>query len=342
MRIDDVAKKIGVSVATVSRAINPATSHLVAEKTRRRVEQFVAKLRYVPNRSASALSTGRTGTIGLVLPNVLESVFFNDYLIKVLAGVYQVLDRDGQHNCKILILPRGKVISELDRHILTSGLDGLLLSPYCDPILYGKQIPKNFLKDWTQPTVLLNSNSPVLKRFACVYIDNKDAARQSVTYLIEKGHRRIAMILGDHTFPEAIDRFQGYQLALEQHGIDFDPSLVIQGNFLSESGYQATLELFRKKTHTPTAIFCANDEMALGALRALKSLEVVCPQQVAVLGFDGLDVGHYVTPRLSSMSQPTKEIAATATQLLLDLISNKKTKPAKLAIPAQLTIRESA
>jgi len=342
MHINDVAKKLGVSVATVSRAINPATAHLVAEKTRKRVERFAAEHHYVPNRSASALSTGKTGAIGLVVPNVLESIFFNDYLIKVLAGVYTTLDQDGHHTCKILILPRGKVISDLDRHVLTGGLDGLLLSPYCDPILYSKHFPKNLLKNWDRPTVVLNLNIPSMKRFGCVYIDHKEAARQSVTYLIEKGHRRIGMILGDSFFPEATDRFEGYKWALREHGLAVDEALQAQGNFLVESGYQAALTLFRKKTRLPSALFCANDEMAMGALRALKSLKIACPQDVAVMGFDGLDVGRFVTPRLTSMAQPTKEIAERATRLLIDLILRKKTAPEQQLVFPQLLIRESA
>src|SRR5258708_12334227 len=102
MRIHDVAKTLDVSVATISRAWNPATRHLVAEKTRKRIQKFVDQVGYVPNRTARELSTGKTRTIGLVLPNILESIFFNDYLIKILGGVYEILEKDNTYNCKIV------------------------------------------------------------------------------------------------------------------------------------------------------------------------------------------------------------------------------------------------
>jgi len=342
MHIRDVAKSLKMSVATVSRALNPQTSHLVAEKTRRRVQKFVQEVGYVPNRTARELSTGKTRTIGVVLPNVLQSVFFNDYLIKILAGVYRVLEQDNTYNCKIIITPRGKVLSELDNQVLGSGLDGLLLSPYCDHAFYSSHyLPKNVLTKWMQPLVILNLRPKSPRRFHSVYLNHFDAARKAVLHLILKGHKLIAMIKGDSLFPESVDRFDGYRAALQEHGIKPNMNLVQEGNFLLESGYEATLRLFRQDVLRPTAIFCANDEMALGAIRALKSLNIACPREVAVMGFDGIEIGEYVEPRLTTMAQPTHQIAEAATRLLLDQLAGKIKGPVATAVPANLVIRDS-
>jgi DNA-binding LacI/PurR family transcriptional regulator len=341
MNIHHVARKLRISVATVSRALNPATEHLVAEKTRRRVHKFAQQIGYVPNRTARELSTGKTRTIGLLLPNVLESLFFNDHLIKVLAGVYRVLDERNAYNCKIIILPKGKVLTDLDHQVLTSGLDGLLLSPYSDPALYGAQFPKSLLRHWKHPVVVLNLNTNRLRRFSGVYQDQRDAARKAVTYLIQKGHRDIGMITGDPAFPEAIERYEGYRQALEEHGLTVRQSALGAGNFLAESGYNVTLGLLRGP-RKPTALFCANDEMAMGALRAISALRLRCPQDVAVMGFDGLDLGEYLQPRLTSLSQPMREVAETATRLLLDLVEGTVDGPVVRTVASHIIVRESA
>jgi LacI family transcriptional regulator len=342
MNIHSVAKDLKISVATVSRALNPATRHLVAEKTRKKIEDFVRAVGYVPNRTARELSTGKTKTIGLVCPNVLPSIFFNDYLIKLLAGLYNVLDADSGYNCKIMILPRGQVLSQLERQVHSSGIDGLLLSPYCDPALYGGSFPKDLLSGWHRPVVLLNLQVKGLKRFSSVYVDHTEAAYKGVTYLIQKGHRDIAFVRGSDDFPEAVQRYEGYEKALADHGLKTRKEWVVEGNFLMEGGYAAALQLMRKGAAKPSAVFCANDETAIGVIQALKTLRVRCPADLAVMGFDGLEIGQYIDPKLTSVAQPTAQVAEIATRLLLELIQNPKKEPVLRAVSSALLLRESA
>jgi len=342
MDIRDVAKSLKISVATVSRALNSSTAHLVSEKTRRRIMEYVKEIGYIPDRAARALSTGRTQTLGLVLPNVLQSIFFNDYLIKVLAGVFTYLENNSRYTCQVIILPRGEVISQLNKEVFSAGLDGLLLSPYCDPALHGDNFPKTLLAKWKKPIVVLNWNTEEIKRFNCVYSDHREAAKKAVAYLIQKGHRKIAMIRGISINPEGNQRIEGYDQALSDHGLKLQKKWVLEGNFQMESGYEATLKLFKLSGPKPTALFCANDEMAIGALRALRALRISCPKDVAVLGFDGIEQGMFTEPQLTSMAQPTWDIANLATRILIDLLEDRVKGPVVQAVPSHLIIRESA
>lgn len=342
MKIRQVAKTLRLSVATVSRTLDPATEKLVADKTRRRVRQFVARIGYVPNRSARALSMGKTHTIGLVLPNVLESIFFNDYLSKILTGVHRVLDENPPYTCTIVILPQGRLIENIEQQVLESDIDGLLLSTYCDPALYGTTLPSVILNRWKKPLVFLNQGGGLARKNSCVYFDNYEAARQAVTYLIQKGHKKIAMIQGDERFSETHLRFSGYQDVLNEHGLKEKKEWLAKGDFLNERGYKAALEFIKGKAAKPTAIFCANDEMAIGAIRALKTLKVKIPRDVAVMGFDGINLGSYVDPPLTSLLQPTSQIAEEATRLLLSFMEYRLRPPVFRAIPTKILVRGSA
>ncbi len=341
MNIQQVAKKLNVSVATVSRTLNPATKYLVTEKTRKRIERFVKESGYVPHRAARELSSGKTRTIGLVLPNSLESIFFNDYLIKVLAGVYSVLEKEGQYNCKIIMLPRGEVLSHIDQHVLTVGIDGLLLSPYSDPLLYGLRFPKKMLAAWSKPVVLLNLNPAQHQHLNGVYSDHFEAARKATLHLVQKGHKEIAFLRGGGFFPEIAVRYEGYMKVMTDHGVKPRPSMIMQTELTMAGGYDATLSLMQTNSKKPTAIFCSNDEMALGALRALKTLNIRCPRDMAVMGYDGIDIGEFVEPRLTTVAQPLHEIAERSTRLLLDLIENKVSTPVFIDVPSQLLLRDS-
>lgn len=346
MRIHDVAKQLRVSVATVSRALNPSTQHLVSKKTKERIQRYVREIGYVPNRTAQQLSTGKTHTLGVALPAVFESIFANDYLIKVLAGVHKALEENAPYNCKILILSQGKLLTDLEHSVSTLGVDGLLLSAYCDFALCRSTpptVPKNLLAQWQKPVVIMNLQLDESDRFSCVYFDQMEAAQKAVTYMIQKGHKDIAMIQGDPKFPDAQQRLEGYKAALENHGLKFRPSWIPVGNFLMEMGYRAGLNLFRDTSgKKPTAVFCANDEMAIGCMKALKALRIRCPQDVAVIGFDGIDLGEFVDPRLTSLSQPLREIAENSTRLLIRLIEEEIPTPISEAVPSQIIVRDSA
>ena len=139
----------------------------------------------------------------------------------------------------------------------------------------------------------------------------------------------------------SVERLAGYRRAMKAHQLTVPAGFIAEGNFLPDAGYQATLRFFAGKGPKPSAIFCANDEMALGALDALRSLHLRCPQEVAVMGFDGIDVGNFTHPRLTTVRQPTARIAEAGLNLLIDLIEKKVTGPLHQEIESELLLRDS-
>jgi LacI family transcriptional regulator len=344
MTLLDLAKKLRVSPSTVSRALNPATSHLISDQVRSRIQGLAVESGYVPNRMAQNLVTGRTHTIGVILYSAFGSLFFDDYLARVQQGIYEALGHFPAYGCKLAILPRGKSLSEADQHLIGNGVDGILISTICDLTAERmRDLADSLERRWQRPTVVLNLDLPFKTRVSTVGFSNKDAAHKAVTHLLQRGHKRIGMIYTNDGSADVVERVKGYKQALADHQAPYDPLLTMEGHFTSPSGYKAALQLFKvKATAKMTALFCTNDEMAMGAIRALKVLRKPCPQQMAVMGFDGLIMGDYVTPRLSTVSQPMFEIAKTGTRLLLDLIEGRQKAPVHLTVPSQLQIRESA
>lgn len=160
--------------------------------------------------------------------------------------------------------------------------------------------------------------------FSSVTIDNYKAAYEGVSYLIETGHKRIAMIsagYGDDSVAEA--RFKAYQDALKDHDVSYDPHLVSGGNYTMASGYEAMKSLLHEK---PTAVFAIADMMAIGAMKAITDQGLSIPKDISVLGFDGLEVGKFLTPSLTSIEQPTRYMGDQAGQMLIDLLKEKVPK----------------
>lgn len=343
MRLIDIAKALRVSHATVSRALNPEKQHLISKRTRDRIRQYAETRSFVPNRAARDLVTGRTQTLGVLLPTVFNSLFFNEQLARTLAGIYQVLGRNNRYTCKLVILPTEKSFERLDELALSAGVDGLLVSAQYDH--FSKKapyLPGDFLARWKKPFVLINVALKDAVGVNAVSFDNEEAAYQAVTYLIKKGHQEIALIYGEDKLRDSRERFDGYVRALKDHHRPVRASLRARGHYTFESGYQALLALSAVKTARPTAVFCTNDEMAMGAISAIKSLRRRCPQDLAVMGFDGIETGNFVEPRLTSVRQPSLEIAAAGTQLLINLIEGRVKGRVQKIIPTDITVRDSA
>lgn len=344
MKLRDLSKKMGISVATASRALNPATAHLVAEPLRGRIQSFAKKVRYSPHQAAQHLSTGRTHTIGVILYSAFKTLFFGEYLASTQWGIAAGLEMAPSYGCKVLILPRGRMLTDIDQHVIGSGVDGILFSGLRD--LRVRQIREMVClveERWDQPIVALNLDLPKTSRISTVSFSNFDAAYRAITHLIQRGRRRIGLIYNNDGAPDVLDRIKGYKAALADHHLSYTPDLTATGDSSPQSGYQATLELFKRKGNADmTALFCSNDEMAFGAMKALEALGKKCPQDVAVMGFDGLQAGDYTTPRLTTVSQPFYDIGKTGTQLLLDFMEGRRREPAHLTLPSPLIIRDSA
>jgi len=303
--IHDVAERAGVSVATVSRVLN--AQGVVREETTQRVLAAAEALAYVPNVAARALSIRRSQTIGIVLPDV-HGEFFSEVIrgIDVAArhAHYHILVSGSHSNAgevlEVLAAMRGRV-------------DGLVvMAPdVARPSLHNS-LPSDL------PLVLLNSTDGGRD---AITVDNYGGARSMVRYLAELGHERIAFIKGPPQNADARERLRGFRQALRSAGTAAPQPLELAGDFTEESGSRAVREILgMRESQRPTAIFAANDSMAVGALAALAEGGIAVPDEMSVAGFDDIPIARYVTPPLTTIRVDIADLGRRAFGLLLTAI----------------------
>ncbi|GJM43774.1 MAG: LacI family transcriptional regulator [Gemmatimonadota bacterium] len=288
-----------------------------------------AALDYWPNGAARSLSTRRTHSIGVLLPDL-----YGEFYSEIIRGVDEAA-RNGQ--LQILISS-----SHADNEALLAAarsmrgrVDGLIvMAPYHDSGGVVQRIARSF------PTVLLNSRL-ALNGTSAVSIANYDGARAAVSHLAQLGHRRIALVCGPNGNMDAEERRRGYRQALEDEGITPDPAWELHGNFTEASGYEAGL-VFPRGRKDPTAVFAANDSMAIGLVSGLLASGRNVPDDVAVIGFDDIALARYVTPPLTTVRVDAHELGMRATTLLTDSLTTTNELPAAHEVlPARLTVRQS-
>ena len=343
MRLIDLAQTLHLSHSTVSRALNPEKQHLISDKVRREVRALADRFNYRPRPSTRGATSSKTNVIGVIFPTLFGSIFFNELLAKTLAGVFHVLQAYPEYQCRVLVLPEDDATYDLSLQTLTKEMDGLIISALCAPYMKAVQfLPPRLKARWKKPAVVLNLEIGQGGGDSCVTFDNQEAVFESMDYLIKKKHRRIAFLHSEESYEEMRRRREGYMKALREYQIPYSTSLERRGQLTSAGGFAATVDLFRSKGGRPTALFCVNDEMAIGAIRALEILQIRCPQDVAVMGFDGLLLGEYIRPRLTTYAQPLKEIAVKGTSLLMDLLQGREKGPQNIFVPGHLIVRDSA
>lgn len=325
--IRDVAREAGVSIATVSRVFNDST--LVGEATLRKVRDVATSLNYWPNGVARSLITSRTHTLGLLLPDMYGE-FFSD----VIRGLDTTARQHGFH----LLVSSSHADSEalVDALRSMSGrVDGMVvMSPDVDAPAAIKGFSVHC------PVVLLNPGREV-DECDTISVANAEGAADVVRHLLGLGHRRIAIIRGPVRNIDAEQRLQGYRTALSDAGIAADPVLELQGDFTEPSGYEAALELLRL-TERPTAVFVANDHMAIGVLSGLSEAGVSVPTGMAVVGFDDIAMSRYTSPPLTTVRVNTSLLGERAVELLMRSrrSANPEIKQHEI-LPTTLAIRAS-
>ncbi|MEK7824107.1 MAG: LacI family DNA-binding transcriptional regulator [Candidatus Eisenbacteria bacterium] len=323
--IRDVARASKVSVATVSRVFNE--SPRVTESTRLRVVTAASRLGYWPNGTARSLITNRTHAIGVLLPD-LHGEFFSE----VIRGIDSAARERQLH---LLLSSFNSTPDDLMSALRTvrGRVDGLIvMSPDLDASVAlqpGSGGP---------PTVLLN---PEVEVPGCdsLSIANFEGAHAMVGHLLRLGHRRVAMIRGPERNIDARQRLEGYRAALREAGLPPAGDLVLDGDFTEHSGYEAARGLLRHALR-PTAVFVANDHMAIGVLGALQDAGVRVPLDMAVTGFDDIPLARYLTPPLTTVHVDMLQLGRRAVHLLLD-----RPEPASDArhavLPTTLVVRSS-
>jgi len=334
--IQDVARACGVSPTTVSLVLNNS-SRRISTETRERVLRYVRETRYQPSALARGVQVKRLSTLGLLSGHGGQHYLHYSYYLQVLGGVMDFAQR---HQLNLLILNEqlwSGTLSELRLHI-DGRCGGLILIGLREfnelvPALNERGIP--FVQ------VSRNTENPSV---SCVDVDNRDGARKVVRYLWEHGHRRIAMIRGSLGGIFDTERFQGYQDALQDVGLSFDPSLVfdaLHAGYSEPGGEEmARMLLSLPIAHRPTAVFCASDQMAYGALEAFQKAGIRVPEDISVAGFDDEFKASHTDPPLTTLRQPCEKIGARAAQHLVSLIEGA-TPGAQDFIPGEIIVRRS-
>lgn len=325
--IREVARRAGVSVATVSRVLNH--SGPVRDETRRRVEEVARALRYAPNVTARSLSTRRTHTLAAILPDL-----YGEFFSEVIRGLDQTAQAGG-YNLLISSSHRDRRGVEAALRALRGRVDGLILmAPDIDAGTLLSDLPESL------PVVLVNS--PVVGTgFDSINIDNYGGAYAMTRHLTERGHRRIAFIKGAAGNYDAGERLRGYRDALRDAGCAANPAFEVAGDFTDVSGYRAMGEILGLEPR-PTAAFAANDAMAIGALGALRESGVAVPEEFAVAGFDDIPIARYVNPPLSSVRVDIPGLGARAVRVLLDAIEKKNAhRRSQEILPTALVPRDT-
>jgi LacI family transcriptional regulator, repressor for deo operon, udp, cdd, tsx, nupC, and nupG len=326
--IEDVAAIAGVSIATVSRAINEPAK--VADATRRRVNEAIARTGYTTNAMARSLRMRRSNMILILAPDVGDPNFSN-----ILVGLETEASKRGYG---VLIgNTQNDPARETDylRFIASNKAEGLILLTGHLP--FG--IDQSGQTGRLPPMVAVNEPVPG-QDVPFVGVDNFEGARLAAEHLISQGHRHIAFI-GRSTAREVNElRERGYRAALANAGIEIDPMLILEGDGTTESGRQAA-ELMFVRDVLPTAFLCVNDATALGVIIALNTRGYELPRQFSIMGFDDISFASFVTPSLTTMKQPRSKIGEAAMNLLLAVVEGRPLEQRQVLLRSELILRNS-
>jgi len=325
-KIKDVAKMAGVSPALVSLALNDRP--YVSKKAKEKIFAAIEELGYRPNIVARSLRKKKTGIIGLILSDIT-----NPFFPEIARGVEE---RAREYGFNVILCNTDADPSQEKDYIdilLSRQVDGLIITSARssgDLYLYARE---------NCPIVLVNRD-PFPGKFDFVGIDNISSAKMAVDHLIKLGHKRIAFIEGEPASPASFGRYEGYKRALKEAGLSPLKNYVRVGYLRYDGGYDA-MSSFLKETHPPTAVFCANDMMALGAINACLDKGLRIPQDIAVVGFDDMWVASLENIQLTTIRQPRYEMGARAVELMIERIEGKRNKVKRIILPAKLVVRKT-
>lgn len=313
--IYDIAKKAGVSTATVSRVIN-GSNHPIKEETRQKILQIARELNYRPNAIAKSLAGGKSYTVALLIPSIT-----NDFYTQICEVIEEKLEEKGYHTYLCNTRRSVEKESRYVESLIARQVDGVIFSPTrVKP--EDNQVNLDNIDKLKKHGIAVVAFGSQFKGVSQIYINTYQGALDATRYLISLGHKRIGFIDGLKAGTRK-SRRRGYIKALEEFQIEFDPSLVAEGNLEIEDGYSCTLKLLGLK-QPPTAILAVNNLMAVGALKAAKDLGLDVPEDLSVIGFDDSMLSKVVDPSLTVIKQPLKEIGEAAVKLLMDQLEGNK------------------
>ncbi|MEX2534522.1 MAG: LacI family DNA-binding transcriptional regulator [Trueperaceae bacterium] len=326
--IIDVAKRAGVSIGTVSRVVNTQAGPVA---TRQRVLEAIAELDYVPNHVARSLKRRSTEQIALVVPDIANPVY-----VAMAKAIQQEAKERGY---RLSLMSTDDAPGEED-----FALDSLEQRRVDGLIICSLKPTKKLVErlEGVRQRVCVVGRVPEEAQVDNVRVDSTGGAQAAVQHLLDGGRRTIGFINGAPETVPAETRLTGYRRALEENGLQVDDKLVVSGEFSMAGGYRAIDPLFAGRNELD-AIFCANDVIALGALRRLRELGIGVPEQVALVGMDDIELGKISTPTLSTVSLLAEERGRLAAELLLErLLGSAPDESRKITVTPRLIVRESS
>ena len=328
--LEDIAYKAGVSKMTVSRVLS-GKGH-VASQTAEKINRIAAEVGYQPNLIARSLSSKRAMTVGVVIPKT-EHIFLDNYIAQILSGVTDVLQKK---DYRIMLFPGDHKNNEQEYvNIARSKLvDGIIL------IKAKTNDPKiDALSGIDFPFIMVNYKK-YGKKLNFVDSENIKGARMATRFLYEKGHRKIAFMAGTMSETNAVDRMKGFRDEMEACQLEVRDEWILYGDFNRDTAFREASKLLELKER-PTAIFCSDDYMAIAVMERLKGAGMRIPGDIAVIGFDDIEIASYVHPALTTIRQPMSDVGAASGSILLQLIDGKLVPPVHRLLKVELIERES-
>ncbi|SFX44470.1 transcriptional regulator, LacI family [Thermoactinomyces sp. DSM 45891] len=326
--IYDVAREANVSMATVSRVVNGNPN--VKPVTRKKVLEVIRNLGYRPNAVARGLASKKTTTVGVVIPDIS-----NAFYAEVARGIEDIAT---MYNYNI-ILSNSDLRQERELRLIETlmekQVDGLLflggtITPAHKEIFSASSIP-----------IVLVATEDLERKLPFVHIDQKEASKEAVMVLLAEGHKKVGYISNpNEDRVQGVPRLEGYKQALHETGMEYDDSMVRYGDNGYRSGYQAMQDLLKAEPEI-TAVACASDEMAVGALHALQDAGKKVPEAFSVIGFHNIPLASQVRPLLSTVSYPMYDVGAVSMRLLTKYMLHEEIEAEQVWLPFSLELRNS-
>ncbi|WP_295381625.1 LacI family DNA-binding transcriptional regulator [uncultured Pseudacidovorax sp.] len=326
--IRDVATASGVHVSTVSRALDPARRKRISKEVLELVEETARRLGYQPNRAASALRTGRTHTIGVLLPDITNPVF-----PPILQGIEAAAAARGYF---VFVANVGdpKLAQPILARMKAQQIDGLVMAIALreDPLI-------DFVRDSDMHAVMVN-RADESGRLPAAVSDDRLAMKLAVDHLVALGHRRIAHLAGPQTVPTGVGRRQGVEQALRDHRLP-PPRIVECDSYSREAGQQAMRALLQGEGERPEAVVCCNDLVALGAYDVLRAAGLRIPQDISITGHNDMPLVDMVDPPLTTIRLPHRELGWQAAEMLFQAIEGQALLASTVVLRPELVVRAS-
>ncbi|WP_323985059.1 LacI family DNA-binding transcriptional regulator [Fusibacter ferrireducens] len=329
MTIKDIARMADVSTATVSKVINKKDSK-ISQKTRDRIFRIIEETGYVPNRVASSMITKKTKSIGLVIPNIA-----NPFFPEVARGAE---DKASEAGYSLILCNTDDDMKKEDAYI------AMLQEKMVDGIIFTASSRRlkvsDSLKNINVPIVLLDREMEGLQVQGKIMVDNISGAYEAVKYMMDKGYTKVIHLSGPAASTPARHRIEGYKKALKAFGYQEDDHIVIEGDYTSESGYER-IELAIKQGIDFNGVFCGNDLIAMGVLKALKANGKIVPYEVGVIGFDDIYLARMIQPELTTVSQPKYLMGYKIAELLIQILNRAEIESSEAVLKTELIIRDT-